>query len=135
MQQIASRFKKRFPELFNHDGAIDNIHIISSDRDRCIETGRNFVYGLFGNNSQLANTLIDNFIVNNTLIRFFDLCEKYIEKIKNKKNSLPNLANFMNGPEMKKLLNEFKSRNFIQELDFKSSNYLNLLIKVENLSF
>ncbi|RMZ98483.1 multiple inositol polyphosphate phosphatase 1 isoform X1 [Brachionus plicatilis] len=120
MQQIALRFKKRFPNLFSRENALDSIDIVSSDRDRCIDSGRNFVFGLFGKNSELSNLLINKFVINNTLIRYFDQCHQYIEKIKNKKNSLPNLANFMNGPEMIKLLEEFKSRNRIQELDFRT---------------
>ena len=121
MQQIAERFKKRFPNLFSQEDALNNIHIVSSDRIRCIDSGKNFLDGLFGKNSDLSNSLFNQLIVNNTLIRYFDLCPEYLEKIKKKKKNLPNLFNFLNGPEMNRLLSEFKSRNLIKELDIKTS--------------
>ncbi|CAF0838295.1 unnamed protein product [Brachionus calyciflorus] len=122
MYDIGQRFKKRYPNLFSNDekDVLNHINIVSSDRDRSIDSGKNFVNGVFGKGSRISEYVNNNFILNNTLIRYFDECERYLVDVKKKKKSNEDLVNFIKGHEMTRLLSNFKTRNHIQELNFET---------------
>lgn len=126
LRSIAQRFRDRYADLLNKNiddfkSILSDINIVSSDKSRCIDSGRNFIFGLFGNDSDISNLLVKNMILNNTMIRYFDECQRYQLEVKKNKKSISDLLFFKNGTEMSNLMRNLKLRNNLDELDFDTS--------------
>lgn len=135
-QQIGRRFRTRYANLFNVDESEHTIHthfnLISSSKNRSIDSGVNFVRGLYGDDHTLVNWLARKFEINDTMMRQFDFCERYVNEVleadKTNPKSEGNLFN--KGKEMKEMVRRFKERNDIAGMDVSPSKNIHLEIHV-----
>lgn len=152
MHDIARRFKHRYPSIFNSSGVLSpiekaktKINIISSDRDRSIQSGHHFLIGLYKNeefsiddiedlenidvekvkeerrNEKIAEFLNDHIDVNNRMMRLFDDCQKYSVGIKKNESAYEELVKFKNGPEVRSLIEKMKERLNLEDLEINPS--------------
>jgi multiple inositol-polyphosphate phosphatase/2,3-bisphosphoglycerate 3-phosphatase len=136
MQELGKRFKARYPPLFNVEELIDrnetdftsHFDIVSSSKNRSINSGQNFLIGLYGSENDLATHLSTKFTLNDTLMRLFDSCDRYLHDVirANKHNISAEMPLFKYGKEMTKLVEEFKARNDIPDMEIKSDLLLKL---------
>lgn len=52
--------------------------------------------------------------VNDTLMRFFDLCDKFVRDVENNSEAMHELDGFKNGPEMKKVIERVANKLCLQ---------------------
>ncbi len=136
MQELGKRFKKRYPSLFNIEELIDrdaidfatHFNIVSSSKSRSIDSGKNFLIGMYGTDNELATYLSTKFTLNDTLMRLFDTCDRYVNDVirANKHNTTAEMPLFKYGKEMTRLVEAFKARNDIPDMDVKSDLLLKL---------
>lgn len=126
MKSIAQRFKERYPGLFNSNVARNGlIDILSSNKSRSIESAHSFIRGLYENdNNDLVDLLDRSIRFNNTIMRLFDECDRYMSGVKNNMSAGIELTRFENGPEMKQLIKDFVDRNTLHGMEFKTSKDL-----------
>jgi hypothetical protein len=153
MRSIAKRFRSRYPTLFNRTSVLSPLEtaksmmsLISSDRDRSIQSGHHFLRGLYeiernanGNEAtddeqhreqehsdkeyeNIAEYLTDRIDVNNRMMRLFDECDKYAKSIKKNESAYTELIKFKNGKEMQTLIENFKRRHDIENLDIDAGS-------------
>jgi hypothetical protein len=119
MHQIAKRYLNRYSKLFKIEQQINlNKYVnvssyfdfFSSNKNRSIDSGLNFIQGLYENNLNLFDLLSRKIVINNQMIRLFELCDRYVQEVvKNKKHS--ELPKFKHGAEMTQMVENFKIRN------------------------
>lgn len=135
MRSIASRFNARYPNLFDLDSVLEDdnrsfarvrskIDILSSDKSRSVDSAYSFINGLYENDTNLIEYLSNSVRFNNTVMRLFDECDRYMQTVKNNKSAGVELTNFEKGPEMTKLIRDFKERHHIVDMDFNPSRRL-----------
>ena len=137
-QQIGRRFRKRFPNLFNVDySQLDELSshfsIVSSSKNRSVDSGNNFLKGVFEDesNKELVDMLFKKFVINDTMMRLFDSCDRYVNDVLKgvKHNSSGEMPMFKQGQEMAALVKRFKLRNDILDMQVKpgeaSNDYYN----------
>lgn len=131
MKSIASRFRQRYPSLFDPVDIAANLELVdvlSSNKSRSIDSAHSFLRGLYNDDnddeksaSKLADELIARTRFNNTIMRLFDECDRYTQGVKNNMSAGVELTRFENGPEMTKLIDEFIKRNSLHGMEFKTS--------------
>lgn len=62
MRQIGERFRKRYPFLFNftslsEEEIISSVDLVSSSKQRCLDSARNFIDGLLTDNQEMSEVL------------------------------------------------------------------------------
>ena len=139
MRSIAARFKTRYPNLFDVDMALEDdasfrthvksrIDLLSSDKSRSVDSAYSFISGLYENDTKLVEHLFSSVKFNNTVMRLFDECDRYMNTVKNNKSAGLELTLFENGPEMTKLIRDFKQRHNIVDMDFNPSKKKKFLL-------
>jgi multiple inositol-polyphosphate phosphatase/2,3-bisphosphoglycerate 3-phosphatase len=131
MLSIANRFKRRYPHLFDPSQPVaELIDVLSSDRSRSVDSALNFIRGLYDHptdddddsDDHLVDVLSARLRYNNTIMRLFDECDRYMSGVKNNMEAGIELTKFANGPEMEKLVENFLHRHSIRDMKFKTSN-------------
>ncbi|XP_015278143.1 PREDICTED: multiple inositol polyphosphate phosphatase 1 [Gekko japonicus] len=124
MSLLARRLAARFPGLLAPQR---RFVFISSHKSRCVNSSEAFRDGLYRalhgqqqQQQQQAPTLESNpamlgdIKINDTLMRFFDLCEKFVRDVENNKEAMHELDDFKTGPEMKEVIERVADKLCLQ---------------------
>ncbi|XP_030309078.1 multiple inositol polyphosphate phosphatase 1 [Calypte anna] len=104
MEHLARRLAARFPALF---AARRRLSLASSSKHRCLQSGAAFRRGL-GPSLSLGGDEVE-VEVNDSLMRFFDHCAKFVALVEENEAAMCQVNAFKEGPEMKKVLEKVAS--------------------------
>ncbi|XP_075574065.1 multiple inositol polyphosphate phosphatase 1 [Pelecanus crispus] len=104
MEHLARRLAARFPALF---AARRRLLLASSSKHRCLQSGSAFRRGL-GPAPSLGSDEME-VEVNDSLMRFFDHCAKFIALVEENDAAMCQVNAFKEGPEMRKVLEKVAS--------------------------
>ncbi len=120
-QEIGARFRKRYFDLIKNVN-LQDISFISSSKARSFESGGNFSYHLFLENFKKNQSnffsfeeFLSTMKTDDDMMRGFDTCKIYIDKITNNKESSIEYNLFKEQQIVKELVGNFKKRHFINE--------------------
>lgn len=83
MDSIAKRFKHRYPELFDAQLAKnDLVDVQSSDKSRSVDSAHSFIRGLYAQQNDVVEHVLNRLRLNNTMLRLFDECDQYMFGVK-----------------------------------------------------
>ncbi|XP_062493885.1 multiple inositol polyphosphate phosphatase 1 isoform X2 [Pezoporus occidentalis] len=102
MEHLARRLAARFPALF---AARRRLVLASSSKHRCLQSGAAFRRGL-GPSFSLGSDEVE---VNDSLMRFFDHCAKFVALVEENATAMCQVKAFKEGPEMKKVVEKVAS--------------------------
>ncbi|XP_057271637.1 multiple inositol polyphosphate phosphatase 1 isoform X1 [Pezoporus wallicus] len=104
MEHLARRLAARFPALF---AARRRLVLASSSKHRCLQSGAAFRRGL-GPSFSLGSDEAE-VEVNDSLMRFFDHCAKFVALVEENATAMCQVKAFKEGPEMKKVVEKVAS--------------------------
>ncbi|PKU38848.1 multiple inositol polyphosphate phosphatase 1 [Limosa lapponica baueri] len=104
MEHLARRLAARFPALF---AARRRLVLASSSKHRCLQSGAAFRRGL-GPSLSLGSDEVE-VEVNDSLMRFFDHCAKFVALVEENDVAMCQVDAFKEGPEMRKVLEKVAS--------------------------
>ncbi|KAF1662650.1 Multiple inositol polyphosphate phosphatase 1, partial [Aptenodytes patagonicus] len=104
MEHLARRLAARFPALF---AARRRLVLASSSKHRCLQSGAAFRRGL-GPSLSLGSDEVE-VEVNDSLMRFFDHCAKFVALVEENDTAMCQVNAFKEGPEMRKVLEKVAS--------------------------
>ncbi|XP_068272774.1 multiple inositol polyphosphate phosphatase 1 [Nyctibius grandis] len=104
MEHLARRLAARFPALF---AARRRLVLASSSKHRCLQSGAAFRRGL-GPSLSLGGHEVE-VEVNDSLMRFFDHCAKFVALVEENDAAMCQVNAFKEGPEMRKVLEKVAS--------------------------
>ncbi|NXQ93770.1 MINP1 phosphatase, partial [Sagittarius serpentarius] len=104
MEHLARRLAARFPALF---AARRRLELASSSKHRCLQSGAAFRRGL-GPSLSLGSDEVE-VEVNDSLMRFFDHCAKFVAFVEENDTAMCQVNAFREGPEMRKVLEKVAS--------------------------
>ena len=81
MIDISQRFADKFPDMFVASVASYNFELVSSNKERTIASARAFVKGLSRRLQLSQEKLASVLSLRNDLIRFFEHCPRYSDKV------------------------------------------------------
>ena len=106
LYNISKRICKRYPLLFTPKYSGDKHFFVSTITPRASQSASAFAFGLFEGTGNLGPSKFQPVAITTTnltepLLRFFDICSEYREKVsENKQISLKEFHKFREGPEM-----------------------------------
>uniref|UniRef100_A0A670IBB0 Multiple inositol polyphosphate phosphatase 1 n=1 Tax=Podarcis muralis TaxID=64176 RepID=A0A670IBB0_PODMU len=110
MEMLARRLARRFPSLLARNR---RFAFVSSSKHRCLDSAAAFREGLRQaldgqqqGTSQKHATTTEGIETNDKLMRFFDLCERFVKDIEDNDTAMHELDAFKEGPEMKEVVGE-----------------------------
>ncbi|XP_073725517.1 multiple inositol polyphosphate phosphatase 1-like [Misgurnus anguillicaudatus] len=105
---LAQRLIKWFPSLLSEDNVRNGgVKLKTSSKHRCVNSTIAFRMGLM----QGLNIEVDlNITINDTLMRYFDQCERYVKEVESNKSALAEMNRFNEGPEMKRSMEKMADR-------------------------
>ncbi|XP_073452422.1 multiple inositol polyphosphate phosphatase 1 [Aquarana catesbeiana] len=115
MKNLAYRLASLFPSLFTADKLEKcKMSFTTSSKHRCVDSTKSFIKGVTHNYLQLPelpDTEQEDItcrepVVNDTLMRFFDHCEKFVVQVEDNDTALHEVDKFKIGPEMQKVINK-----------------------------
>lgn len=121
MYNIAKELMRRFPSLLSHPYEPQKFDFISTGTTRAAQSAMAFAFGLFEGRGQLGTSrfqsvaILSSAIDNDPLLRFFDVCPKYLARVVENKTSLHEYKTFKQGEEMRNVLQKVSNK-----LKFKS---------------
>lgn len=121
MFDIAKELLRRFPNLLLHPYEPQKFDFISTGTTRASQSAMAFAYGLFegrgglGTNRFQPVAILSKSIDNDPLLRFFDVCPKYLTRVKDNTTALLEFKTFKHGKEMRNVLQKVSNK-----LKFKS---------------
>ncbi|XP_053244600.1 multiple inositol polyphosphate phosphatase 1 isoform X1 [Podarcis raffonei] len=108
MEMLARRLARRFPSLLARNR---RFAFVSSSKHRCLDSAAAFREGLRQaldgqrqGTSQKHATTTEGIETNDKLMRFFDLCERFVKDIEDNDTAMHELDAFKEGPEMKEVV-------------------------------
>ncbi|KAM6390765.1 multiple inositol polyphosphate phosphatase 1 isoform 1-T1 [Pluvialis apricaria] len=104
MEYLARRLAARFPALF---APRRRLVLASSSKHRCLQSGAAFRRGL-GPSLSLDSDEVE-VEVNDSLMRFFDHCAKFVALVEENDAAMCQVDAFKEGPEMRKVLEKVAS--------------------------
>lgn len=110
MYDIAKEMIKRFPSLLSRPYYPQEFDFISTGTSRTTQSAMAFAYGLFEGRGRLGPGLFQPVAVqsrdvnNDPLLRFFDLCPKYLTEVAENDTAFFEFKTFKHGEEMKTVL-------------------------------
>jgi hypothetical protein len=123
MQSIAKRYAARYPSLFTNLNEND-LNILTSSKERSVHSAHYFLKGLFHETTdkkKLEHLINNKVLVDDRMMRLFDECETYLYHVKRNKSALNELKLFGETVEFKDLIQKFKKRHDIDELNVEPS--------------
>ena len=132
MYNIAKEMVKRFPSLLLRPYHPQDFHFISSGTSRTAQSAIAFAYGLFEGRGQLGPSLFQPVAVqsrainNDPLLRFFDLCPKYLTEVAENETALIEYKKFKHGKEMKDVLQKVSDKLGIHSSVFSEDNLVGM---------
>ncbi|KAM4703616.1 multiple inositol polyphosphate phosphatase 1 [Rhinophrynus dorsalis] len=115
MKNLAIRLASLFPSLFTAEKFRKcKMEFITSSKHRCVDSTKAFIWGLehsyFGFPETPEHELEDipcrEPVINDTLMRFFDHCEKFVVQVEDNDTAMHEVDKFKESPEMKKVLHK-----------------------------
>lgn len=115
MKNLAHRLASLFPSLFTADKLKKcKMTFTTSSKHRCVDSTKSFIKGLTHNYLQLSeltdaeqeDIMCREPVVNDTLMRFFDHCEKFVVQVEDNDTAMHEVDRFKIGPEMKKVIHK-----------------------------
>ena len=138
MFDIGKRFMNRYPSLFNKaaiEHSIQNldsyISIVSSEKERCVDSAKSFLNGLLFDNKdyfndpnykRISKLISDRIVINNQMLRLFALCKKYLVTVESNHTATSDLHGFKYGEHMNEVVRRFKKRHEIEDIDLIDSS-------------
>ena len=116
MYQIAKRTIKRFPSLLARSYLPAEFEFVSSGTSRTMQSAIAFAYGLFEGRGRLGMCNFQPVAVhssnmdNDRILRFFDVCPKYLKEVANNKSAIHEHNKFKHGKEMKNILQKVANK-------------------------
>ncbi|XP_069691309.1 multiple inositol polyphosphate phosphatase 1-like [Periplaneta americana] len=107
LQNMAQRFKSRFPTLLNQSYSSDKFEVRFTNTQRTTLSAFSFVTGIFGST---YNVQLPQPISKDSLIRPSSYCTKWINEVKNNPNSTVEMYAFEDGPEIQDLIKTVTDR-------------------------
>lgn len=132
MYDIAKEMLKRFPSLLSRPYHPQDFDFISTGTSRAAQSAMAFAYGLFEGRGQLGPSLFQPVAVqsravdNDPLLRFFDLCPKYLTEVAENETALLEYKNFKHGEEMKIVLQKVLNKIGIHSSAFSDDNIVGM---------
>ncbi|XP_076856349.1 multiple inositol polyphosphate phosphatase 1b [Brachyhypopomus gauderio] len=106
---LAIRLAKTFPTLISRDNLLGNrIEFMTSSKHRCVDSIKAFQEGLHQHWD--VQGLNFTHYVNDSLMRFFDQCRKFVEDVENSKTALKEVEIFKTSVEMDGVRRKMASR-------------------------
>ncbi|XP_071985356.1 multiple inositol polyphosphate phosphatase 1 isoform X2 [Engystomops pustulosus] len=115
MKNLAFRLASLFPSLFTLDKLQKcQMSFVTSSKHRCVDSTKAFIHGLAHTYLQLPIPTEDELedvpcrdpLVNDTLMRFFDHCEKFVAQVEDNDTAMHELEKFKEGPEMRRVMHK-----------------------------
>ncbi|KAG8435543.1 hypothetical protein GDO86_013469 [Hymenochirus boettgeri] len=112
MQNLAHRLATLFPSLFTTERLQKcKMSFVTSSKHRCVDSTKAFIGGLVHGylgfprtpNNVLEDIPCSEPVVNDTLMRFFDHCPKFLVEVEDNDTALRELDNFKKSPEMRRV--------------------------------
>ena len=116
---IAQRYKQRYPALFERLDD-ETLSVVSSEKERCVDSAKHFLRGLHPNADVLLH---DKIVINNKMMRLFSECNRYIVGVDTNHSATEHLHNFKHGEQMMKVVENFKKRHQISDMNVESGIY------------
>ncbi|XP_075072481.1 multiple inositol polyphosphate phosphatase 1 [Mixophyes fleayi] len=129
MKNLAHRLASLFPSLFTVDKFQKcNMSFITSSKHRCVDSTKAFINGLAHGYFRLPHPPEDELIgvtcrepvVNDTLMRFFDHCEKFVVQVEDNEKAMHEVDTFKKGPEMSKVLRKISTLLSVPEQELNA---------------
>ncbi len=111
MQEIGTRYKTRFPKLFNEE-----IHTISSFKQRSIDSAKSFLKGIYTDMDMYAAS-VKNIVINNRMMRLFDECEHYVVASRENSTVFKEMTLFKKGSHFGNLIKRLKETNGLDHFE------------------
>ncbi|XP_077115014.1 multiple inositol polyphosphate phosphatase 1 [Ranitomeya variabilis] len=124
MKNLAYRLASLFPALFTSDKFHKcKMSFITSSKHRCVDSTKAFIHGLahaylklpLPNEEELETVWCREPVVNDTLMRFFDHCEKFVAQVEDNDTAMHEVDKFKEGPEMRRVLHKISNLLSIPE--------------------
>ena len=141
METIGKRYQERFPEIFSFNSVLNQqesakelIRIISSSKERSIQSAIHFIEGIYDFNDSgyyfkdIVKYLTENIEINDRLMRMYSECNNYLNMVKNNESASSELSKFKYGKEVTNLLFNFKQRNLIPDFELSPSKLFEYMI-------
>ncbi|XP_063817788.1 multiple inositol polyphosphate phosphatase 1 isoform X2 [Pseudophryne corroboree] len=118
MKNLAYRLASLFPALFTVDKFLKyKMSFITSSKHRCVDSTKAFIRGLAHSYFRLPQPTEDEKtditcrepVVNDTLMRFFDHCERFVVQVEDNDTAMYELDKFKEGPEMRRVLQKIST--------------------------
>lgn len=107
-RHLAQRLIKWFPSLLTDENVRHGrVKLITSSKHRCVNSTIAFREGLM---KGLRTEAELEFVVNDTLMRYFDKCERFVKEVESNKSALEEVKHFNEGPEMKRVMEKIADR-------------------------
>ncbi|XP_051281713.1 multiple inositol polyphosphate phosphatase 1a isoform X3 [Dicentrarchus labrax] len=109
LKHLAVRLSKLFPSLISEEKLRGGfIQFITSSKHRCVNSTLSFKAGL----TELWAITDKEFdhSVNDTLMRFFDQCTRFVEEVDNNMSAVVEVNKFKQGPEMRRVQEKIADR-------------------------
>ncbi|KAG9466377.1 hypothetical protein GDO78_016717 [Eleutherodactylus coqui] len=129
MKNLAYRLASLFPSLFTSDKFHKcKMSFITSSKHRCVDSTKAFINGLAHTYLKLPPPTEDTLenvscrepVVNDTLMRFFDHCEKFVAQVEENDTAMYEVDEFKEGPEMKRVLRKISNLLSIPERELNA---------------
>lgn len=123
MYGIAKELLRRFPSLLFHPYEPQKFDFISTGTTRASQSAMAFAFGLFEGRGQLGASrfqpvaILSRAMDSDPLLRFFDLCQKYLTRVAENKTALHEYKTFKHGEEMRNVLQKVSNKLNIDSAD------------------
>lgn len=133
MYLIAKRFFAKFPAVFKYGYSNENYSLVSTDKLRCSQSAVAFAHGIFEGRGNLGGGKYQPVAVKysgpdteDTVLRIYEACRKW-KKIAAKTNPNSEYAKFMNGQEVRNVVQNITTRlNLTNKLKLRTGMVLEM---------
>ncbi|XP_053306502.1 multiple inositol polyphosphate phosphatase 1 [Spea bombifrons] len=129
MKNLAIRLATLFPSLFTADKFKNcKMSFLTSSKHRCVDSTKAFISGLehgyFGfppnSGAEMEDVPCREPVINDTLMRFFDHCEKFVVQVEDNDTAMHELDKFKQGPEMTKVIRKISAHLNVPERELSA---------------
>ena len=113
---LARNFSEKFPELFEEPYSIDDFRFTSTCKSRSSRSVTAFAMGLWEGKGHLGKGKQQPIAVEmspcdkDSILRYFDMCTKYVKHVSNNDTALHEMNKFLHGPEMQSVVENIQSK-------------------------
>ncbi|XP_074531291.1 multiple inositol polyphosphate phosphatase 1-like [Halichoeres trimaculatus] len=111
LKHLAVRLSKLFPSLISEEKLRSGlIKFITSSKHRCVDSMLSFKAGLTEQWAIKGTDQEFDHAVNDALMRFFDLCTRFVEEVDKNASAVEEVEKFKQGPEMRRVQQKIADR-------------------------